>query len=110
GRLGTEAELDTELVVQALKFITNRTRPNLADHRSFPSGHAASAFALASVLSSEYHNKPLVVFGSYGFATAVSLARVGGLNHFPSDVVAGAVIGELIGRYVVHHHAVLAEQ
>ena len=40
--------------------------------------------------------------GSYGFATAVSLARVGGLNHFPSDVLVGAVIGELIGRYVVH--------
>jgi len=105
GRLGTEAELDTEVVVQVLKFITNRQRPNGADNHSFPSGHAASAFALAAVMSSEYHDKPLVVVGSYGFATAVSLARVGGLNHFPSDVLVGAVIGELIGRYVVHHHA-----
>jgi hypothetical protein len=105
GRLGTEAELDTEVVVQVLKLVTQRTRPNLADNQSFPSGHAASAFALAAVMSSEYHDKPLVVVGSYGFATAVSLARVGGLNHFPSDVLVGAVIGELIGRYVVHHHA-----
>jgi membrane-associated phospholipid phosphatase len=56
-------------------------------------------------MASEYHDKPLVVVGSYGFATAVSFARVGGLNHFPSDVLVGAVIGELIGRYVVHHHA-----
>jgi membrane-associated phospholipid phosphatase len=109
GRLGVEAELDSEVVMQVLKIATHRTRPNLADNKSFPSGHAMSAFALAAVMSSEYHNKPLVVFGSYGFATAVSLARVGGLNHFPSDVLVGAVLGELIGRYVVHHHAQLAQ-
>jgi membrane-associated phospholipid phosphatase len=105
GRLGGEAELDTALVVEALKFATDRRRPNLSNDQSFPSGHAASAFALAAVMSSEYHDKPLIVFGSYGFATAVSLARIGGLNHFPSDVLVGAVIGELIGRYVVRHHA-----
>jgi membrane-associated phospholipid phosphatase len=105
GRLAAEAGLDTEVVVQVLKFVTNRPRPNLSNNQSFPSGHAASAFALATVLSSEYHDKPLIVVGSYGFATAVGVARVGGLNHFPSDVLAGAVIGELIGRYVVHHHA-----
>jgi membrane-associated phospholipid phosphatase len=104
GRLGIEAAMDSEVVMQILKIATNRQRPNLEDSRSFPSGHAMSAFALAAVMSREYHDKPLVVFGSYGFATAVSLARVGGLNHFPSDVLAGAVIGELIGRYVVHHH------
>jgi membrane-associated phospholipid phosphatase len=38
----------------------------------------------------------------------VGLARVGSLEHFPTDVVAGAVIGELIGRYVVNRHAHLA--
>jgi membrane-associated phospholipid phosphatase len=105
GRLAAEAELDTEVVVQVLKFVTNRPRPNLSDNQSFPSGHAASAFALAAVLSHEYHDKPLIVVGSYGYATAVGFARVGGLNHFPSDVLVGAVIGEFIGRYVVHHHA-----
>jgi membrane-associated phospholipid phosphatase len=110
GRLEGETELDTALVVQVLKFVTDRRRPNLSNDQSFPSGHAASAFALAAVMSSEYHDKPLVVAGSYGFAAAVSFARVGGLNHFPSDVLVGAVIGELIGRYVVHHHAHLPQQ
>jgi membrane-associated phospholipid phosphatase len=110
GRLSGEAELDTALVVEALKFATDRRRPNLSNDQSFPSGHAASAFALAAVLSNEYHDKPLIVFGSYGFATAVSLARIGGLNHFPSDVFVGAVIGELIGRYVVRHHAHALQQ
>jgi len=109
GRLGLEAEVDSEVVMQLLKLATHRTRPNLADSKSFPSGHTMSAFALAAVMSREYHNKPLVVFGSYGFATAVGLARVGGLNHFPSDVLVGAVLGELIGRYVVNHHAQLAQ-
>jgi len=109
GRLGIEAALDSEVVMQVLKFATNRRRPNLADNRSFPSGHAMSAFALAAVLSGEYHDKPLVTIGSYGFATAVSLARVGGMNHFPSDVLVGAVIGQLIGQYVVHHHAQAAQ-
>ena len=109
GRLGLEAEVDSEVVMQVLKLATHRTRPNLADSQSFPSGHTMSAFALAAVMSREYHNKPLVVFGSYGFATAVGLARVGGLNHFPSDVLVGAVLGELIGRYVVNHHAQLAQ-
>jgi membrane-associated phospholipid phosphatase len=109
GRLGIEAAVDSEVVMQVLKLATGRTRPNGSDSMSFPSGHSMEAFALAAVLSKEYHDKPLVVFGSYGLATAVGLARVGALEHFPTDVVAGAVIGELIGRYVVNHHAHLAE-
>jgi hypothetical protein len=60
GRLAAEAELDTEVVVQVLKFVTNRQRPNLSNNQSFPSGHAASAFAFAAVLSNEYHDKPLI--------------------------------------------------
>jgi membrane-associated phospholipid phosphatase len=110
GRLGLEAALDSEVVMNVIKLATHRMRPNGQDNLSFPSGHTMSAFALAAVMSREYHNKPLVVFGSYGFATAVGLARVGGLNHFPTDVLAGAVLGELVGEYVVHHHARLAEQ
>jgi membrane-associated phospholipid phosphatase len=109
GRLGIEAAVDSEVVMQVVKFATQRRRPNLADNQSFPSGHTMEAFALAAVMSREYHDKKLVVFGSYGFATAVGLARVGSLNHFPTDVLAGAVMGELIGRYVVNHHAHLAE-
>ena len=110
GRLGVEAAVDSEVVMQVLKLATHRLRPDGSDNASFPSGHTMSAFALASVMSHEYHDKKLVVFGSYGFATAVGLARIGGLNHFPTDVLAGAVLGELIGRYVVNHHAQLANQ
>lgn len=109
GRLGIEAAVDSEVVMQVLKFAVGRERPNLTNNQSFPSGHTMDAFAFAAVMSREYHDKKLVVFGSYGLATAVGLARVGSLNHFPTDVLAGAVMGELIGRYVVNHHAQLAE-
>src|SRR5262245_51131418 len=44
------AEIVTEAIVQGLKVSTQRTRPDGSDNRSFPSGHAASTFALASVL------------------------------------------------------------
>jgi membrane-associated phospholipid phosphatase len=108
GRLGIEAAIDSEVAMQVIKLATHRMRPNGEDNLSFPSGHAMEAFALASVMSREYHDKKLVVFGSYGLAAAVSVARVGGLNHFPTDVVAGAVIGELLGRYIVNHHGHLA--
>jgi membrane-associated phospholipid phosphatase len=110
GRLTAEAELDSEVVMTVLKLATARTRPNMSDNKSFPSGHAMSMFTLASVMSHEYHDKPLVVYGSYGVATAVAIARVGGLNHFPSDVLAGAVMGELIGRYVVNHRQAKAAE
>ena len=65
GRLGMEAEVDAEVIMQVLKYASNRTRPNLSDNKSFPSGHTMSAFALAAVMSREYHDKPLIRFGSY---------------------------------------------
>jgi len=105
GSLATQAVLHTQLVVSSLKFLSQRQRPNGVDKKSFPSGHAATSFAFASVVARQYHDKPMIVIGSYGLATAVSLSRMGGLNHFPSDVLVGAVIGELIGRYLIHHHA-----
>jgi hypothetical protein len=112
GKLATEAVLHSQLVVQSMKMIFNRERPDKPDGqgsfwgggRSFPSGHAMSSFALATVVAHEYRHKPLIAVGAYGFATAVSLARVGGLNHFPSDVLIGATIGHLIGRFVLHRH------
>jgi membrane-associated phospholipid phosphatase len=105
GSLATQGVFHTQLISSGLKFLSHRERPNGADNKSLPSGHAMTSFAFASVVAHEYHDKPLIVFGSYGLATAISLSRVGGLNHFPSDVLVGAVIGELIGRYMVHHHS-----
>ncbi|MGH9931960.1 MAG: phosphatase PAP2 family protein [Pyrinomonadaceae bacterium] len=59
------------------------------------------------MIAREYgHHRPLVQVGAYGLATAVSLSRYTGRNHFLSDVLVGSAMGYGIGRYVYHkHHA-----
>ena len=111
GLLAAEALIDSGIVVTALKTASQRQRPTV-DHSSgeffeggsaFPSGHASSAWTLATVIAQEYgHHRPLVQVGAYGLATAVSLSRYTGRNHFLSDVLVGSAMGYGIGRYVYH--------
>jgi membrane-associated phospholipid phosphatase len=111
GLLAGQAVIDTAIVTGVLKVAFNRERPNKpmgsgdfwAGGRSFPSGHAASTWAFATVVARQYRDKPIVGISAYGVATAVSFARVGGLNHYPSDVLVGATVGTLIGRFVFRH-------
>jgi len=66
--------------------------------QSFPSGHTATAFALAMGLSLLYRQgKPLF----FTFAVLVGLQRILSQNHFPSDVIAGALVGVLSARVVL---------
>lgn len=113
GLLGTEAFIDSGIVVQVLKAASQRQRPPVDDSSgeffdggsSFPSGHAISAWSLATVIAQEYgQHRPLVRVGVYGLATAVSLSRYTGRNHFLSDVLVGSALGYGIGRYVYHKH------
>lgn len=70
---------------------------------SFPSGHSMFNWTIASVVAHEYPKWP-VALAMYGLATASSTARVTAGMHFPSDVVAGGLMGFLIGRYVAHQN------
>lgn len=111
GVLSTEAMVNGLIVDEVLKYAFRRQRPledagagrffQSGSQNSFPSGHATLAFAFASVVAHEY-NGWLSQFLSYGSATAISLARVTGKQHFPSDVFVGGTIGYLIGRHVYH--------
>jgi membrane-associated phospholipid phosphatase len=117
GLLGGEALIDTALVYSVLKNVSQRPRPTHDDAHaeffdgghSFPSEHAASAWALATVIANEYHGRRAVQVGAYGLATAVSVSRYTGRNHFLSDILVGSAIGYGIGRYVykTHHDPVL---
>ena len=59
---------------------------------SFPSGHTSDAFSLATSLSIAY-SKWYVVIPSYLWAGAVGYSRMDLGVHYPSDVLAGAIIG-----------------
>lgn len=102
----------TSAVVVALKYATGRRRPashpdqpyrffryqDWDDTPSFPSGHAALAFALASSLSRSAGDQWWAAVPLYGLAAATAWQRVYDGRHWPSDVVAGALLGTILGR------------
>ncbi len=83
-------------VVNTLKTTTHVTRPDGSNNHSFPSGHTATAFMTATMLSKEYgHKSPWISVGAYTTATATGLMRVANNKHWLSDVLTGAGIGIL---------------
>jgi membrane-associated phospholipid phosphatase len=114
GILSAEAIVDSELVVQALKGVTQRARPHTGRERSeffdggdsFPSGHSIQAWSVATIIADEYHEHRVVQFAAYGIASAVSVARFTGGKHYISDALVGSVLGYGIGKYVYHAHHV----
>ena len=112
GWLGLEAIAHTQLVVFGIKQITNRRRPIDEESRagfwsggdSFPSGHAATSFAVATIFAYEYRDHIAVPVTAYAVATLVSLSRVSARRHWVSDIFVGSSSGFLIGRYVYKHH------
>lgn len=80
--------------VVTLKKTVNRTRPDGMDRASFPSGHAASAFAGAHILFREYKDtSPWIGIAGYATATLTGALRITNKKHWVSDVVTGAGIG-----------------
>ncbi len=117
-RLGIEALADSEIMVNALKFITQRSRPETREHSiaffhggdAFPSGHSIQSWALARVVAREFDNNKIVPVVAYGLATTVTVSRVAGRRHSPSDVFVGAAMGFFIGDYVYRHHHAPSEK
>jgi len=66
---------------------------------SAPSGHTAMAFALATALSDEIHNRWVTV-GLYTMAAATGWSRVNDNAHWTSDVLAGAGLGIVSAKFI----------
>ena len=70
---------------------------------SFPSGHTSGAFAAAAAYASILHRRGLAgrhrleIAALFAGAAATGAMRVAAHKHFPTDVVAGAVLGTAIG-------------
>jgi hypothetical protein len=120
GLLSAEAYADSAIVDLAIKAVTRRKRPSDVapgapfndtffsggkspfKGSSFPSGHAAGAFSVATVIARRYGSRHRwVPWVAYGAASAISFSRVTTSAHFPSDVFLGAVLGYTITRFEV---------
>ncbi|MBE3574508.1 MAG: phosphatase PAP2 family protein [Firmicutes bacterium] len=111
GYLGFNAVALADIWAVSLKWAVGSSRPRAGeghrfrpgqgwvngDHDSFPSGHTAAAFALADVLAHRYPDGAALF---YAGAAAVGYSRVYEKAHWPSDVVAGALLGLLASRQV----------
>lgn len=100
------SEITSGAVSQGMKWIFKRPRPyrtlnnvyltdtnNLKGTYSFPSGHSTNSFTIATSLTLRYPDEPVLIVGSFTYATLVALGRIYWGVHYPSDVLAGMLIG-----------------
>ena len=77
-----------------LKAAVKEERPDHSDNKSFPSGHAAMAFAAARSIDKEFRKESIwIPIVGYAAATAVGIERVASDRHHWYDVAAGAALG-----------------
>jgi membrane-associated phospholipid phosphatase len=92
------ADVSAELLADLGKAIVHRHRPAVRtlgtpEHTSsFPSGHTTTSFACALVLAAA---APRLRLPLYLLAAAIGFSRLYNGDHYPLDVVAGAVLGTL---------------
>jgi len=112
GFLAGEAAVNSLVAVEAFKYSLRRERPFQGDGSgpffqsggtSFPSEHAAAAWSVAGIVAHEYPG-PLMKIAAYGLASLVDYSRIHGRQHFPSDVLVGSIVGNLIAQNVYSRH------
>jgi len=120
GFFAAESLADVDLVLGVMRSVDGRLHPRdippygdythtwfkakgtYFNRGSFPSGHTAGAFAVATVFSRRYGKKHRwVPVLAYSLATTTGMERIASSAHFPSDVFLGAALAYTISRYVV---------
>lgn len=126
GYLAASTILQSFLIDNVIKSLSGRRRPFSMDgedhwtgpaaffkrlgtggsgsYGSFPSGHAAAAFSLATVVALQYRRSGWVPVVAYTLAGGVGLSRIVLDRHWASDVFVGALVGHFVGRLVVGNH------
>jgi len=120
----TTSLVATEVVSEVARVAISRMRPRASEddafefspgeglaafeYRSFPSMHAAVAFATASVLTEELRvrkarSRRVVIPLLYAAATIPGFTRLYLDQHWASDVLAGSIVGAFIGSRVVRY-------
>lgn len=131
--LATQAMITSGVWVHLIKMLTGRERPLInniivkpesgnwygpfamynhdlalekpgSSFNSFPSGHTANAFSIATVFASQYRDIKAIPIISYSIASLVGISRLTENKHWSSDVFAGAFLGFVCGKQVVAHY------
>ena len=108
GIISLQAVAASVAISMGSKYVIGRARPGeelgpwsqvgsqgKRSDASFPSGHAAVAFAAVTPFAQEYDAPWL-----YGVAALTAAGRVANRQHFVSDVVAGSVVGYVMGSWL----------
>lgn len=91
------------LVTLVIRILVARIRPDIAlivkDSFGFPSGHATAVFSILPFLRKNFKK-----FAYYwlGFSILILISRLYLGVHYFSDVVAGALVGLLVGSFVIN--------
>jgi hypothetical protein len=85
------AQVVSGALTEAIKLAVRRERPDGGGRDSFPSGHASTAFASATVLARHLGWRWAVP--AYIVASYVAVSRLQGNRHYLSDVVFGGTVG-----------------
>ena len=95
-----KATIYSSAVTNVLKYTVREKRPDSNNRDSFPSGHATSAFAFATVVATEHAWYWGV--SAFGLAGLVAYSRINDNAHYLHDVIGGAVIGAGYGMGLHH--------
>jgi undecaprenyl-diphosphatase len=100
------SEITSTGITFGMKQIFKRERPFVSlgnvyhnkynsptDRYSFPSGHTATAFSIATSLTLRYPDRPVIIVISYLYAAIAGYGRMYLGVHYPSDVLGGIIIG-----------------
>lgn len=115
--LALESLVISGALTEGIKRLSGRPRPETGESSgtwhgpgtdsrnvSFTSGHTANAFAVATVLASEYKDVPYVAPAAYSLASLTALARIYSNKHWASDTFLGAAIGHFVSKAVLDYH------
>jgi len=102
GEVLAEAQIIQGAIINIIKPLAHKERPNKDSYKSFPSGHTGTAFCTAAVLHDRFGWK--LGAPAYTFAVITGLARMDVQAHWVSDVVMGATIAMVTGYSVSRNY------
>ncbi len=110
--LSLESCLTTGIIVRGLKSVTGRARPWTGESShsfhpfstrsrfaSFPSGHASTVFAMATVIADQSKEVYIDIL-AYSLATMAAFSRVHLDKHWASDILVGSAIGYFVAKKI----------